>query len=261
MTYYYYKIQNKINNNLYIGITTDWVARKNRHFNKLKQNEHFNPHLQAAFNKYGEESFFFKIIEKKEFDNPEEAYQYEADLIKKFDTYNNGYNCNPGGQWTGPRGRFTKEEVFYIKSACYYNEMVTGVLSRFFNCPISTIENIRYNKNYKPWCQEFDKLEEKDKNQIYEDFCTLSNFEILKLSKNAKRRNLNKEQVFIILYCDETHFTTFAELRRLFKVKGDHRYTFQEIRSGKTYKDYYAEYKQLTKEEKEKLCTYVEKYK
>ena len=31
--YYYYKIENKINHNKYIGITTDPTARKNRHFN------------------------------------------------------------------------------------------------------------------------------------------------------------------------------------------------------------------------------------
>ena len=57
--YYYYKIENRINHNKYIGITTNPTVRKNRHFNYLRKNKHFNPHLQSAFNKYGEENFYF----------------------------------------------------------------------------------------------------------------------------------------------------------------------------------------------------------
>ena len=46
--FYYYKIENKLNQDKYIGITTDPIVRKNRHFNKLRKNQHFNPHLQNA---------------------------------------------------------------------------------------------------------------------------------------------------------------------------------------------------------------------
>lgn len=260
--YYYYKIESKINQNLYIGITTDVVARRNRHFNLLSKNKHFNPHLQLAYNKYGAENFVFSIIEEREYEDPALAYKYEQELIELYDSHDNGYNCNPGGFWTGPRGRFSKEEVFYIRSCCYFNKTVTGVIGKYFDCPSSTINNIRIGRNYKPWCEEFDKLSEQEKRQIYEDFCSISNFEILKFGKHAKGRDLTKDQIFIILYNDENKFTTYAEIRRNFEVGGDHRNTFQSIRKGLTYKDYFHEYKQLTVEnKKELLCRYMETYK
>lgn len=259
--YYYYRIRNKLNNKLYIGITAYPENRKRCHFRLLEKNKHFNPKLQNAYNKDGKENFIFEIIENKNFDNIVEAYNYERNLIEKYQTVENGYNCNQGGQWTGPRGKFNKQQVFYIKAACYYNEGVTGVLGRYFDCADSTINNIRINRNYKPWCEEFNKLSEQEKGEIYSEFCTISDFEVLQLSKNAKGRKLSKEQVFIILYCDETRFTTFSKLRGWFGVKGDHRNNFQSIRKGNSYKEYYVEYKKLTEDEKKKLlCTYIAKY-
>ena len=133
--FYYYKIENKLNQDKYIGITTDPVVRKNRHFNKLRKNKHFNLHLQNAFNKYGEQNFFFKIIEQWDTLDILSAYKHEQDLIIQYDTIIHGYNCNPGGMWTGPKGRFTKEEVMWIRAACYYNTHIVGPLAKYFNCP------------------------------------------------------------------------------------------------------------------------------
>lgn len=148
--YYYYKIQNIINNDLYIGITINPTRRKRDHFRHLRNNEHNNPYLQNAFNKYGEENFIFEIIDTLDTINDEIGYKYEAELIKKYDSFNNGYNCNAGGEHCGPRSHFTKEQVFYIRSAYYFNEWVAGLkLSKYYNVNRSTIDGIRtarYNK-------------------------------------------------------------------------------------------------------------------
>lgn len=260
--YYYYKIENKINHNKYIGITTTPDIRKNRHFNYLRKNIHFNPHLQAAFNKYGEENFYFEILENKDFTDPKEAYNYEAILIQKYDTYNNGYNCNPGGVWTGPRGRFTKNEVFYIKSAFYFEKQCGRILAKIFNCPEGTIYNIKSNRNYKPWCQEFDSLSILEKKMWYEDFCSLSNFPsfLKKVEKKENLRKLSKEQVFFILLNEEFHLLSWAELRRKYNNpnRGEN---YIRIRRRQTYKDYCEEYDKLSLEEKTKmLCLYTEMY-
>ena len=260
--YYYYKIKNRINHNKYIGITTNPTVRKNRHFNYLRKNKHFNPHLQSAFNKYGEENFYFEILEERDFVDPKEAYKYEANLIKKYNTYNNGYNCNPGGTWTGPRGRFTKEEIFYIKSASYFGEGSGIILSKIFNCPCSTIYNITNNRNYKPWCEEFEKMPESEKWQYYEDFCSLSDFPILLKSKGAKKsaRKLSKEQVFIILLNEERHFTTWTALRKKYK-NSNRGENYMGIRKKKIYKDYCDEFEKMSEQEKDKLlCLYTEMY-
>lgn len=88
MIYYYYTITNIQNNKKYVGITTNPTKRKNEHFNNLKQNQHVNTHLQNAWNIDGENSFRFQIIEEKEFDNPQLAYDYEWILIQEFGNYN-----------------------------------------------------------------------------------------------------------------------------------------------------------------------------
>lgn len=58
-----YKITNIINNKYYIGSTVDFKNRKRQHLSELKNNKHDNKHLQASFNKYGEEAFSFEVIE------------------------------------------------------------------------------------------------------------------------------------------------------------------------------------------------------
>lgn len=63
-----YKIINKINNKYYIGSSCNCIGaygnRKGSHFSRLRRNKHKNPHLQNAYNKYGEKNFQFIIIEE-----------------------------------------------------------------------------------------------------------------------------------------------------------------------------------------------------
>ena len=58
-----YKIINIVNNKFYVGSAVDLKRRKTRHFSELRNSKHNNRHLQAAWNKYGEQAFVFIIIE------------------------------------------------------------------------------------------------------------------------------------------------------------------------------------------------------
>lgn len=58
-----YAIVNKINGKLYYGSTLNFKTRKNDHFKTLRSQSHRNPHLQHAFNKYGNNAFEFIIVE------------------------------------------------------------------------------------------------------------------------------------------------------------------------------------------------------
>lgn len=58
-----YKIINVINNKFYVGSAVDLKRRKTRHFCELRNNKHNNKHLQAAWLKYGEQSFVFVVVE------------------------------------------------------------------------------------------------------------------------------------------------------------------------------------------------------
>ena len=63
MTRCIYKIINIKNNKFYVGSAVDFTKRKRMHVWKLRKGTHTNKHLQAAWNKYGEESFIFVLVQ------------------------------------------------------------------------------------------------------------------------------------------------------------------------------------------------------
>lgn len=58
-----YKIVNLVNDKFYVGSTTNKRERFRTHRNRLRRGVHHAPHLQAAWNKYGEEKFDFRVVE------------------------------------------------------------------------------------------------------------------------------------------------------------------------------------------------------
>jgi len=58
-----YFIKNIINNKIYVGSSKDINCRIKRHKSSLKNNKHYNILLQRSYNKYGQESFEYLIIE------------------------------------------------------------------------------------------------------------------------------------------------------------------------------------------------------
>lgn len=89
-----YCIENKINNKKYIGQSININRRWQEHKNELDKNIHVNQYLQNAWNKYGALNFDFYIIKACK---PFYLDRFEKLYIKKYDTYNNGYNLDTGG--------------------------------------------------------------------------------------------------------------------------------------------------------------------
>lgn len=58
-----YTITNIINNKMYVGYAYDFDKRWYHHKWQLNHNKHHNKHLQDSWNKYGEDSFIFEILE------------------------------------------------------------------------------------------------------------------------------------------------------------------------------------------------------
>ena len=91
-----YSIINKENGKLYVGLTGNIETRRSKHFSLLRHNKHFNRHLQASWNKYGEEAFEFNVLEYCPIDKLSENEDW---WINYFDSTNsdNGYNLREGG--------------------------------------------------------------------------------------------------------------------------------------------------------------------
>lgn len=93
---YIYKITNTQTNQNYIGQTIDINRRKRTHFNRLNNQSHDNPKLQASWNKYGKENFSFEYWEFN-ISSAEELNSLECEYIDKYEGLTEGFNLIPGG--------------------------------------------------------------------------------------------------------------------------------------------------------------------
>lgn len=91
-----YKITNLVNGNSYIGQSVNIRVRWQAHIataNDKSRGTYYYP-LYCAIRKYGIENFDFEVLEKV---SPNNLNEREIYYIKKYDTFNNGYNQNSGG--------------------------------------------------------------------------------------------------------------------------------------------------------------------
>lgn len=89
-----YEIRNLVNDKIYIGSATYVYSRWGQHRMRLRKQNHYNSHLQTAWNLYGEKNFKFKIIENV-FDKTFliEREQYYIDITECYNS-KKGYNIN-----------------------------------------------------------------------------------------------------------------------------------------------------------------------
>jgi group I intron endonuclease len=93
-----YKIINVVNNKFYVGSAVDLKRRKTRHFSELRTGKHKNRHLQAAWVKYGEQSFVFVVVEEL----PDDADLLAAENVWLKEHVGKEYCYNLGVDATAP---------------------------------------------------------------------------------------------------------------------------------------------------------------
>lgn len=105
-----YQIRNIKNDKVYIGQSIDLDKRINNHKYHLKRNTHYNKALQNSFNKHGEDSFFFEVLEEC---NTSELDNKECFWISLFDSTNRecGYNFESGGNANKVMHKETIEKI------------------------------------------------------------------------------------------------------------------------------------------------------
>jgi len=90
MTSIIYRILNTKSNKVYIGSTNRGYHRLDEHKKKLQSGKHVNKHLQSSWDRNGEDSFLFEVIEYVKFENNLiEREQYWLDYyFERFNMYN-----------------------------------------------------------------------------------------------------------------------------------------------------------------------------
>ena len=99
-----YKIQNEVSGKMYVGSSSQLSRREYLHLRELRLGKHFNEPLQRAWNRYGEESLVFTLLE--EVSSPSKLLEREQaylDTLPKSLRYNTcsransrlGTTCSP----------------------------------------------------------------------------------------------------------------------------------------------------------------------
>lgn len=87
-----YRITNMANGHYYIGSAESFARREWQHKYELRKNNHKNPRLQAAWNRYGEEMFVFEVLEDVPTDRT--AFDIENTYLMQCVGHPDCYNIN-----------------------------------------------------------------------------------------------------------------------------------------------------------------------
>ena len=187
-----YCIENTINNKKYIGSSRDINRRWYEHKSDLRRNNHVNIHLQSAWNKYGEESFMFSIIELCD---QSVICDRERYYIAQYNTLfgEHGYNLTVGGEGAPT----SNKRVIHLLSGNIYNSVREA--AKYNN--VADITMIDWCRKYYNFMY-FDEYNSMDQNQIdyYTNF-DWSSFNHKKLSRAHSRENLSKESLLKYKEC------------------------------------------------------------
>jgi len=111
-----YFIQNSIDGKIYIGSSCNLYKRNYEHRRLLNKGNHYNKHLQSAFNKYGSHNFRFGVLQTVS--NIEELIMLEPNFIRELHLLNDSNGYNFVESYKGTHGmKFSKERCKSISQA------------------------------------------------------------------------------------------------------------------------------------------------
>ena len=137
---YIYKITNKLNGKVYVGLTIQNVeTRYKQHLYLLENNKHHSTKLQKDFNTYGKENFLFSF-NLYEINGIEELAELEKEAIESSQSYKNGYNMTNGGECG--KSTIPEKNKILIYHLCKNYKGIYHKLSYYFNLDRTTIKSI-----------------------------------------------------------------------------------------------------------------------
>ena len=140
-----YKIENIINNKVYIGQTIQTLKyRWNRHCQKTSISEaESNMKIKKALLKYGKENFIISELERCSIELLNEKEKF---YIQLYNSYNLGYNGTLGGQ-DGSKPLQTPKDIQKNIIKMYIKGNSLRVIATFFNKDKNTIKLILERNN------------------------------------------------------------------------------------------------------------------
>ena len=208
---YIYKITNKLNNKIYIGLTT-----KERPTDRFSQHRYLARHLDQeksisylhrAMHQDGVENFSFEIIEEVENSNLNEREKY---WIQQYQSLSpNGYNLTAGGEGT----------VGYSRSQSVEEREKKGESVRQFyiNHPEARVASSERMK--QKWSEDENfrnKMIEGSKN-FTKNIQTILKVRIIRCMEKSIRRKLVKKLRLMLLLANRKQLNQIKILQKLLK--------------------------------------------
>lgn len=252
---YIYHIINDTTGKHYIGITEDYKRRITKHKNELNRNCHHSPKLQNAWNYYGQEDFTFTVKEV-EISSYDDLYELEKKEIEKYDSFNNGYNCNAGGKINDWKQKVKDEDV--IGFLCVQNIYGDGYGKTFESClnwSKGTASAAKRKIRFTNANCIFEKLSEEEIKKIANNY-----YEKLNLEENRLKRQLTqggckkayslKEEDYLFAFAAQELGYTYRQVAKYFDISFT---TVKDWFSGRSRKKEKEKYNNLSCEEKNLL--------
>lgn len=140
MNYYVY-LYTSPSKKHYVGITDNVDRRKGEH----KQKEYLiddTTKFANAIRKYGHENLKHEVLLSGL--TLDEAKEKEIEMIKFYDSYINGYNCTPGGEYTGAQKKLSERDVEDIRYMLIHRQdLKMQEIAKVFSVDISCISHIK----------------------------------------------------------------------------------------------------------------------
>ena len=143
--------KSKTTQKCYIGLSSQIEERQKQHL-RLSKKENPSKDFYKAVQELGWEDFTFSILEECNKDiTREELNEKEEYYIKKYDSYNNGYNMTKGGTNDCNNNRKLKDyDVLEIVDLLKNSSLLMKDIAEMFN---TTTSNISLINTGKSWCE------------------------------------------------------------------------------------------------------------
>lgn len=246
-----YLIQNKTNGKVYIGQTRHLHKRWKEHKISLRGHYHRNRYLQFAWDKYGEESFQFRVLEYCAIEQLDEREQHYLDIyMPKGLCYNlaKDVKASRKGMIVNEESRALMRNAKLGKKASPETRILMSEMRRGEKHPLfgkrhseTTLEKMRkaHQGQSSPMKGRQHSQEANQKNSEAHRGKTLSTEHKNKISmalrgKRSRSHKLTSEQVKQIKEIYSAGNITYIEIAKAFRVSKD---TIARIIRGEIWKD------------------------
>lgn len=235
-----YIIKNTINNKVYIGQSVDikirWYAHKQSAKNEKSQDA--NTYIHSAMRKYGIENFYLEILELCEYSKLSEREIY---WIKKYHSYDDGYNMTRGGESnkgeTNGRALLTEIMVREIRAAYgnkipfrevyekYKNTISKRGLGKIWHCETwkNVMPEVYTDENRKWHATQAKKHQDGNKSLGFNNRQRACSEEEIKRMRQLREEGLSYEKIGRIVNRSSgivRKYCLFQECKNLNKTKG-----------------------------------------